>query len=576
LTLPFETSFLRALKPEQKAKLLRRIFFALIACGVLLVVGYAGFRRYAAWREGHLLSMARAFAAKSDRRSELLSLEEILRVYPWNVEATRMVAEDADAHESPEALLWRERVVELAPHSTNDRLALAQTALRWHNLEAARRALADMGEAEKNTVAYHSVAGAISVAAGQWPEAESHFSEACRLEPGNPAPRLSLAVVQLRETNHMAGVEARNTLQSLAANPTNAVLRCQAMRELIVDDLRRSDFNPARAMAAHLIAETNSIFTDRLLRLEILRQTQDPEFAAELGLVREKAANDPGKVQQLGMWQAGKLPPEDSLAWLRSLPQDVRTNESVALLIAESCVTVQDWGGLQGCVEKAQWGQLESVRHAFLARSLRGQGLELASKGEWNKAVELCHDKNSLVTLLRLAAQWNWSAECQDILHGLVNQYPNEKWAEQELAQLLFAGGQSRSLIELYNQEIARSPSDIVAKGNLALIALLLNATELRPAEMARELYQVAPTNPSIAAAYALSLQLQKKPAEAVKVMDALNPQELENPSVAAYYGIFLQTAGNSSKARRYLELGSNSPMLPEERKLWEQARAAE
>jgi predicted Zn-dependent protease len=197
-----------------------------------------------------------------------------------------------------------------------------------------------------------------------------------------------------------------------------------------------------------------------------------------------------------------------------------------------------------------------------------------ASTSEWDKALRLCHDQNSWVTLLHLAAQWKWVPESEDILQQIINNYPSDKWAEQALAQMLFGDGQTRSLMQLYSSETRRNPSDLVAKGDLALTALLLNAVEVKPAEMARELYHASPTNSTVAAAYALSLHLQRKPADAVKVMDALDPHDLENPSIAGYYGIFLQAAGNRAKAQHFLDLGSKAPMLPEERRLFDKARA--
>jgi len=65
---------------------------------------------------------------------------------------------------------------------------------------------------------------------------------------------------------------------------------------------------------------------------------------------------------------------------------------------------------------------------------------------------------------------------------------------------------------------------------------------------------------------------LQKQSAEALKVMQKLAPQELNDPSVAGYYGLILKATGDSAKAKAYLGWTTKAKLLPEERKLFNQA----
>jgi predicted Zn-dependent protease len=175
--------------------------------------------------------------------------------------------------------------------------------------------------------------------------------------------------------------------------------------------------------------------------------------------------------------------------------------------------------------------------------------------------------------LLRLAAQWNWVNETEDLLRTIVDRYPEEKWAVESLSRALFVSGQSRSLMLLFSQELKRNPSDLAAKNNLAMVALLLNAKEFKPNELARQVYQQSPTNSSFAGTYAYSLYAQGKSAEALKVMQQIKPQDLERPSLAGYYGIILKAAGDGAGARPYLEKATKARLLPEEQKLFAQAK---
>ena len=110
-------------------------------------------------------------------------------------------------------------------------------------------------------------------------------------------------------------------------------------------------------------------------------------------------------------------------------------------------------------------------------------------------------------------------------------------------------------------------------KNNLAMTALLLDAQELKPYDLAREVYQKSPTNASYVSTYAFSLYLQGKNAEALKVMQTLKPQQLQNPSIAGYYGLILKATGDRARARTYLDWAAKAQLLPEEKKLFDQAK---
>ena len=56
--------------------------------------------------------------------------------------------------------------------------------------------------------------------------------------------------------------------------------------------------------------------------------------------------------------------------------------------------------------------------------------------------------------------------------------------------------------------------------------------------------------------------------------MQAIPPKDLEQPAIAGYYGLILKAAGDKSRARSYLDQAFKGPLLPEEKKLFEQARA--
>jgi hypothetical protein len=57
--------------------------------------------------------------------------------------------------------------------------------------------------------------------------------------------------------------------------------------------------------------------------------------------------------------------------------------------------------------------------------------------------------------------------------------------------------------------------------------------------------------------------------------MAILSEDQLKDPAVAAYYGVILAGAGEKIEARKYLEIGKNARLLPEEKRLVDRAEVA-
>jgi len=353
----------------------------------------------------------------------------------------------------------------------------------------------------------------------------------------------------------------------------------QSRRELIADAMRFNAISTALAFSQELAQQTNANFPDKLIRLDVLMKTQSREFKPTLARYQSEAATSPVKLFDLTNWQINRQSPAEALGWLQSLPLQTRTNQPAALLAAQCQIAVRDWKGVQDFLQNQNWAELEFERHAFLAKSLRERGLVESSKAEWQVALNgAAGKKMALNALFRLAAQWHWSGETEQILWTIINSFPDEPSAVQSLRQILMAEGNTRSLMQLLSIEQRRNPSSLALKNDLAMVALLLDAQELKPHDLALEVYQKDPKdpkNPSFVSTYAFSLYLLGKPAEALKVMQQLDLRTLSVPEIGTYYGLILKANHHLSEARAYLNLSSKARLLlPEEKALFDQAKA--
>lgn len=552
---------------------MRKIIIILSSCIVLLLLGYTSYRGYEVWKQSHGLTMAKAYFAKGDVRSTILSLQQVIHANPRNVDACRMMADLTEAARAPAALVWRQRVLELNPNSLDDRLALAQAAIVFEDYSLATNTLAAATEADRSTANYQDIAGTVALVGGHLDAAETYFTEAIRLNPSNSIPQVNLAVVRLHQTNVLDMAEARITLQRIILSSSNPGLRGQARRELIKDALRFKDTSTALTISKDLVDQTNVAFGDKLLRLDVLASAKSPEFKPTLATYQHEAATNPGKLFDLTDWQMQHLSMAEALAWLQSLPTQTRTNQTAEILTAQCELQLGQWRELQNDIQHQNWNELDFTRHAFLARSLREQGLTEASSAEWGVALQTAgQQKGSLISLFRLAVGWKWNSEVEQILWTLVNQYPEEKWATPMLADALTSWHRTSSLVQLFNILHKRDPQNLAIANNLAMTALLTGAKEVDPNALALEAYQESPTNASYASTYAFSLYMQGKNAAALKIMQQLAPKDLNDVSIAGYYGLVLKANGNNAEAKTYLNRASGA--LPEEQALFNQAKA--
>jgi len=559
---------------------MRKTFIIILIGIAVLLAGYVGYRSYNVWRCNHLMNLAHQFLAKEDGRNAMLCAQRVLRIDPQNVAATRVMAQLASLANSPIALMYWSRVVELNPHSLDDRLGLADTAMKLRDYAAATNALGGVDPASRNTVAYHRAAGVVTYAIGDVAKSQAEFLEATKLDPQNLSLQLYLAMVRLHDTNQSGPSLARDTLRQLSVSATNPAIRCQALRVLVDDALRRRRSDEALSYSKQLSADTNNIFRDRLLRLEVLKKTASADLQPELASFQREAGTNLVKVFDLVQWQLDEGSPQEGLAWVRTLPPATQTNLALEYQVAECYDKLRDWRGLQSAIAPQNWGEYDFARHAYLSRALRGQGLGDSAKAEWELALKGANaqyentTKINLSKLLYLAGQWNWQSEGEEILWVIVNRYPGDRQAVRQLTQALFVSGRTRSLMQLFSQESKRAPSDAEIKNNLAMTALLLDAQELKPYDLAHQAYQQYPTNATYASTYAFSLYLQGKNADALKIMTSLKTQDLQSTAIAGYYGLILKATGDREKARIYLDWACKGRLLPEERKLFDRARA--
>lgn len=550
---------------------MKKLVIILVALVALAGSAWVGRAAYRSWKQEHLLKQARYYLSKSDVANALLCLRGALQSNPSNVQACRLYADLLEAGHNRNAIGWRQRVVELEPSSTPDRLVLAKTALMFGDTATAGDAMKGVGEDGKKSVEYVKAAAALAWARKDYSEAESDYTEAARLEPTNLFTRLNFATVLLVSTNAAKAEQGRQALEELRGSET---LRCQALRELILDASHSGLNSTALSYSTELQNDPSSTFADHLAHLDILNRAKSPQFAGYLASMQQQSATNLNRAYELGQWYFAQGKTNEGIAWVLTLPPAIQTNLPMPILVAEGRVTLCEWPTLETTLKTQDWKELDYLRRAFLARALRARGDSADSSLQWESAMRVSSKRlDGLNELARRAAMWDWQRELDDALWTITENYPSDTAAFVVLHHRLFLAGDTRGLHKLLTRTYAASPTNSDLENNLAIVSLLLDPKETKAYDLARDAYTKDPKNPIYLSAYAFSLHLQHKSSEALKLYDNLSSQQLTNPPVATYYGIILTGAGDSAKAKLYLELADGARLLPEEASLVKKAR---
>jgi hypothetical protein len=259
--------------------------------------------------------------------------------------------------------------------------------------------------------------------------------------------------------------------------------------------------------------------------------------------------------------------PRSGIEWLENLSADVRRDPTVRRAETECYVAARDWKGLSVLLERSQWGADDHLRHAFLALSYREQHEEELAQVEWKRAVRAGLPSGT-VALVRLASNWRWERETEELLWQVARESRHWPWAADLLAKAYRIQGDTPGLMRVYQLAAERNPENLVARNNFAAASLLLKTNLKSAHQLAREVHLAQPSNAAFACTFAYSLHLQGRTREGLRLLAEFPDEALREPSVAACYSAMLRSQGAFEAAENYVAFATEGSLLPEERLL--------
>src|SRR6266446_3714805 len=530
---------------------------------------WGGHDLYVRWQEKRLVRRAMFDIEHGNERDAGLAARSILEMKPSSARAARIMAQLAERGGERSALDWRRKVVQLDPHSVDDALALVRCAVQFSDIPTAELTLVAVDENSRNTASYHEASALVAQFKHQDEKAEAEWNEALRLRPDDKSFQLQLGMLRLRanETERRAAGEA-----TLTALRSDLVERSAATRALINASVRRKE-DPRKLMelARELQAYPEATWNDRFVYLDFLHGLQDPQFSAYLTELEKTAPNKASSLAALLSWMAMNNLSLLALDYSKSLSAESLQNWPVPLAIADAYLRLREWQNLEALTAKANWGRLEFLRHAYLARALRAEDKPAAAEHEWSAALKDATSSESLVLLIQPISEWGWENETTDLLWALSKHPEKQKDAFMALYQHYAKASDTQGLYRVLVRLSELDSTNLNVQNNLAQVSLLLNANPDEARRSAADVYRKSPANPAYMTTYAYSFLTQGNAKEALRIMSSLSEEQLSDLKISTYYGICL-AAARDERARAYLERGQKATLLPEEKALIEKA----
>jgi hypothetical protein len=552
-------------------------------CAAALVLGFGigftlltyGPQAYRGWRESRLMKSAADMLVREDFDGATRAAREVLQLHHDSLAAFHVLAEASEKQNRPETVAWRAQIARLEPENLDGQLNLASAALRFGQLDTARKALERVQPAQRDRAAYHVVAGWLARAQGNDADVEMHFAAAVDQEPANDLYQFNLAVLRIRSSSPEKSDEARKVLERLSKVTG---FRTGALRALLGDAVQRNELDSADKLAQDLQMSQQVTFSDYLLCLEFYRKLDQQKFTALLEKVKPVATRNPLDLALLMDWLNKNGLGAEVLKWMDKLPSETTTNPPPAIAIADAFAEAKNWSRLKRWTRSGAWGDSEYLRLAYQAYSSK-QSRQTSSDAEfaalWHSAERAASDKAEReINLARLASKWNLPVEAEQLWLRVSKNAPMRREALDALFRIYRANNDLPSLYRTAQRLHESSPNEPAAAANYARLALLVDQNPVEGHRVAKETYDRAPADINAAMTYAFSLYGLGRTAEGVEIMKKLPPEGVHDPHAAVYAAILLLDDNQVAAAQEYIAAAQAGHIFPEEKKLLEEAIA--
>ena len=544
---------------------------AVVAVLLIVVFGTYGSKVYTAWHESRLLQHATAMLEKKDFVAANRLARQVLEHRRDSLPAFYILAEATEKQNSEQTVSWRAQVARLQPDNIDSQLNLASAALRFSQIDLARKTLERVAPRAQDLATFHIVAGWLARAEGNLAEQEQQFAIAVQKDPKNDLYKFNLAALQIRSQDSEKSAQARDNLERLTQVPE---FHTGALRALLNDAVDRSDLQTADRFAQQLQMSPEVSFGDYLLCLNFYRKLDARKFGALLEKVKPVAARNSSDLGLLMDWMNENGLASEVVRWMDKLPDAATTKPPAAIAIAAAFAEQKNWSRLRRWTRSGSWGEGDYLRLAYQALAAR-QSHQSSADAEfdtlWRAALHAAADQpDREIKLARLASKWNLAIESEEIWSRLSRTSPSRREALDALYRLYRTNNDLKKLYDVLQRLHEASPNEIGITNNLARLGLSIDQNTKQAQELAKQAHDRAPEDLNCAVTYAFALYVQGHTTEGLEILQKLPPETLHEPHAAVYAAVLLLDVNQTDAAKEYIQVAKHGPIYAEEKRLLE------
>jgi len=526
-----------------------------------------------AWRESRWLRQAEANLKQGNFNGANDGAQQALQINHDSLPAYQILAEATEKQNRAETVVWRAEIARLRPRDVDSQLNLASAALRFGQLDVARKALESVPKENRESAPYHVVAGWLARAQGDETSQERHFAAALAKEPGNETYQYNLAAVRIKSPDPQKNAEARTTLEHLVKS---APFRAGSLRALLNDAIHHSNLGAADRFAQELQLSPQVTFSDDLLCLDFYKKLDQKKLVALLEKVKPLAARQPDDLAALMEWMNSNGMSAEVLHWTEKLPPEKTANPPPAIEIAAAFTAQKNWSRLRRWTKGGNWGDSEYLRLAYQAyakQQSRQEGADAESASLWHDAERACEEyPEREIRLARLATKWNLPTQAEQLWLRVAHNPLSRREALDALFEIYRANNDLPNLYLTAMRLHETSPEEPLIAAEYARLSMILDRNPSEGQRVAKEAFDQAPTEPPCVVAQALSLNSQGRTADGVAVLQKLAPEKLHDARVALYLAVLLLDDGKADAAHEFIDAANSGFVFPEEKKLLQEA----
>jgi lipopolysaccharide biosynthesis regulator YciM len=545
---------------------------AIVFLAGVFFVGY-GSKLYENWRARRSLQKATTFLQEGKFSQAAQMAQEVIRRNPNSLAALWILADTAEKQNLEEAVVLRERIARLLPKDPESQLNLASAALRFGKLNLGREALNRVSPGDRDSAAFHVVAGWLARAEGNFAEQEEQFAAAVKEAPKNDLYQFNLAALQIRSKDTEKSSNARETLKRLT---TIAAYRTGALRALLNDAVERNDRTAADSLAQQLQMSPEVTFGDYLLCLNFYRKLDEKKFRQVLEKVKPFAARNASDLASLIDWMNQNGLAGEVVKWIDKLGTAKLNSPPASVAVADAYATSKNWSRLKRWTRSGNWGDDEYLRLAYEASAERHlqSGNDSEFETLWQSANELSqHEPQRELTLARLATKWQLTSQAEELWLRVEENPTMRREALDNLRQLYRAKDETTKLHTVLQRLHESSPNEAPITADLARLGMSLGENIEVSNQLAKEAYDRAPNDVSCAVTYGFSLSRLGRNAEALPIIQSLPADQLQDPHTAVYAALVLIDGSELEDAKDYIAAAEKGKLYPEEKKLLAEAK---